>query len=140
MPYYGPISGQPTSVPIWSPGRCPLGVIGRAASWLSEDRISVASLDLANIKLRLVHSQPIYYNDTESEYFDHLYRMLDAFSKVRALRNEKRLVPIVDDASGCRLATRVAGGDRSTSVSAFLMRRSIAPESQGAYLNHVAHG
>jgi hypothetical protein len=72
--------------------------------------------DLPNIKLRLVHSQVIDYDDTEGEHFGHLYRMVDgvgAFSKVRLLRNEKRadvVVLIVDDASGCGLATRVAAG------------------------------
>ena len=68
---------------------------------------------LPNIKLRLVHEQPIDYDESDGEHFNHLYRMVDAegvFAKVRALRNEKRadvVALIVDDASGCGLSTRV---------------------------------
>lgn len=76
--------------------------------------LSFVNSGIGNIKLRLVHSQEIGYDETGGEHFDHLYRMVDgvgAFTKVRALRNEKRadvVVLIVDDASGCGLATRVA--------------------------------
>jgi hypothetical protein len=75
---------------------------------------SLRNSGLANVKLALVHSQPIDYDESQGEHFHHLYRMVDglgAFSKVRALRNEKRadvVVLIVDDASGCGLSTRVA--------------------------------
>jgi len=76
--------------------------------------LSFVNSGIGNIKLRLVHSREIGYDETGSEHFDHLYRMVDgvgAFAKVRTLRNEKRadvVVLIVDDASGCGLATRVA--------------------------------
>lgn len=72
--------------------------------------------DLPNIKLRLVHSQAIDYDDTEGRaLWSSLQdgRRSGAFSKVRGLRTEKRadvVVLIVDDASGCGLATRVAAG------------------------------
>jgi hypothetical protein len=75
---------------------------------------SFANSGLANIKLRLVHHQPIDYDESDGEHFNHLYRMVDGegvFSKVRALRNEKRadvVALIVDDPSGCGLSTRVA--------------------------------
>jgi hypothetical protein len=75
---------------------------------------SLANSGLGNIKLRLVHSQAIDYDEAGGEHFNHLYRMVDgegAFSKVRALRNEKRadiVALIVDDPSGCGLSTRVA--------------------------------
>lgn len=69
---------------------------------------------LGNIRLNLVHSQKIDYQDSGREHFGHLYRMVDGegvFSGVRRLRNEKRadiVVLIVDDPSGCGLSTRVA--------------------------------
>jgi hypothetical protein len=69
---------------------------------------------LGNIKLRLVHYQPIEYDESDGEHFNHLYRMVDgegAFAGVRALRNEKHadvVALIVDDPSGCGLSTRVA--------------------------------
>jgi Metallo-peptidase family M12 len=75
---------------------------------------SFANSGLRNIKLRLVHSQQVDYDESKGEHFDHLYRMVDGmpgFAKVRALRNEKRadvVALVVDDPSGCGLSTRVA--------------------------------
>jgi hypothetical protein len=75
---------------------------------------SFRNSDLSNIKLRLVHSQQVDYDEADGEHFNHLYRMVDGegpFSKVRALRNEKRadvVALVVDDPSGCGLSTRVA--------------------------------
>jgi hypothetical protein len=69
---------------------------------------------LSNVNIRLVHSEPIDYDESDGEHFNHLYRMVDGegvFAKVRKLRNEKRadiVALIVDDASGCGLSTRVA--------------------------------
>jgi len=74
---------------------------------------SFANSGLGNIKLRLVHSQQIDYDESEGEHFNHLYRMVDGvgpFSGVRALRNQKRadvVALVVDDPSGCGLSTRV---------------------------------
>jgi hypothetical protein len=81
---------------------------------IEEANESFRNSGLGNIRLRLVHNQQIDYDETDGEHFDHLYRMVDgvgAFSKVKALRNEKRadvVALIVDDASGCGLSTRVA--------------------------------
>jgi len=81
---------------------------------IEEANESFRNSGLANIKLRLVHSQPIDYDETDGEHFDHLYRMVDGtgpFKAVRKLRDEKRadiVALIVDDASGCGLSTRVA--------------------------------
>lgn len=81
---------------------------------IEEANASFVNSDIGNIKLRLVHSQEIDYDESDGEHFNHLYRMTDgegAFAKVLALRNETRadvVVLIVDDASGCGLATRVA--------------------------------
>jgi hypothetical protein len=75
---------------------------------------SFAGSGIGNIELHLVHQQSIAYDESNGEHFDHLYRMVDGvgeFSKVRALRNEKRadiVALIVDDPSGCGLSTRVA--------------------------------
>ena len=69
---------------------------------------------LGNLKLRLVHTEKVDYDESTGQHFDHLYRMVDgvdAFKKVRALRDEKRadvVALFVDDASGCGLSTRVA--------------------------------
>jgi hypothetical protein len=69
---------------------------------------------LANVSLRLVHTQMIDYEEGDGEHFDHLYRMVDAvgaFQDVPRLRDEKGadiVGLIIDDASGCGLSTRVA--------------------------------
>jgi hypothetical protein len=84
------------------------------AQAIAEANLSFVNSGIGNIKLRLVHTQQVDYDETGGEHFDHLYRMVDgegAFAYVRALRDEKRadvVVLIVDDASGCGLATRVA--------------------------------
>jgi len=81
---------------------------------IEEANESFRNSGLANIKLRLVHSQLIDYDETDGEHFDHLYRMVDGvgpFKAVRKLRDEKRadiVALIIDDASGCGLSTRVA--------------------------------
>jgi peptidyl-Asp metalloendopeptidase len=69
---------------------------------------------LGNISLRLVHTQPVDYDESEGEHFDHLYRMVDGvgpFKAIPNLRNDKKadiVGLILDDASGCGLSTRVA--------------------------------
>jgi hypothetical protein len=81
---------------------------------IEEANASFVNSDIGNVKLRLVHSQKIDYDESQGEHFNHLYRMVDGvgtLAKVKALRNEKRadvVVLIVDDASSCGLATRVA--------------------------------
>jgi Metallo-peptidase family M12 len=68
---------------------------------------------IPNVKLRLVHTQLVDYDETGSEHFEHLYNLVDgkvAFKNVRRLRDEKRadiVGLIVDDPSGCGLSTRV---------------------------------
>jgi Metallo-peptidase family M12 len=75
---------------------------------------SFVTSGIGNIKLRLVHTEKIGYDESDGEYFDHLYRMVDGkpgFETVRRLRNEKRadvVALIIDDVSGCGLSTRVA--------------------------------
>jgi len=80
---------------------------------IDEANASFVNSDIGNIKLRLVHSQVIDYDESDGDHFNHLYRMVDgvgSLANVRGLRNEKRadvVVLIVDDASGCGLTTRV---------------------------------
>jgi hypothetical protein len=74
---------------------------------------SFVNSGLKKIRLRLVHSQLIDYDESDGEHFNHLYRMVDGedpFKGIRKLRNEKRadvVALIVDDPSGCGLSTRV---------------------------------
>jgi Metallo-peptidase family M12 len=81
---------------------------------IEEANASFVNSDIGNVKLRLVHSQKIDYDESKGEHFNHLYRMVDGvgvFANAKALRDEKRadvVVLIVDDASSCGLATRVA--------------------------------
>ena len=80
---------------------------------IEEANASFRNSGIGNIALNLAHTQVIDYTETESDHFNHLYRMVDGvgtFEKVHALRNQKRadvVILIVDDASGCGLATRV---------------------------------
>ena len=80
----------------------------------SEANASFRNSGIGNISLRLAHSQAIDYAETDRDHFNHLYRMVDgvgAFENVKTLRNAHRadvVVLVVDDPSGCGLATRVA--------------------------------
>jgi peptidyl-Asp metalloendopeptidase len=82
---------------------------------VEEGNESFRMSNLGNVKLRLVHAyQTDYEEDKDGEHFDHLYRMVDKgdgyMEEVHALRDKYRadvVVLIVDDASGCGLATRV---------------------------------
>ncbi len=68
---------------------------------------------LGNIKLRLVHTQPINYDGSEDDQFAHLYTMVDGlgpFRDVKRLRNEKRadiVGLVIDNPRGCGLSTRI---------------------------------
>src|SRR5262245_39439450 len=68
---------------------------------------------LGNIKLRLVHTEAIDYDESDDDQFKHLYRLVDGegvFKNVRRLRNEKRadIVGLVlHSPTGCGLSTRV---------------------------------
>ena len=68
---------------------------------------------LGNIRLRLVHSRLIDYDEAGADQFDHLYRMVDGagvFKDLKKLRNEKRadiVGLILHSPTGCGLSTRV---------------------------------
>jgi hypothetical protein len=69
---------------------------------------------LANITVRLVHTEPVDYDEQGVSQPADLYRMVDQdgpFKDVRRLRREKRaniVGLVVDDPSGCGLSTRVS--------------------------------
>ncbi len=70
---------------------------------------------IGHIGVRLVHTHETDYKEEGAEHFDHVWRMVDKgdgfMEEVPALRDEKKadvVVLIVDDPSGCGLATRVA--------------------------------
>jgi hypothetical protein len=69
---------------------------------------------IGNVRLRLVHTAPVDYDEQGAEEFIDLYRMVDGdgpFKDVRRLRDERRAAIVglvVDDPSGCGLSTRVA--------------------------------
>jgi hypothetical protein len=81
---------------------------------VEETNQSFRNSGLENIRLRLVYTQLIDYDETNGEHFEHLYRMVDGvgtLKDVHRLRDEKRadiVGMIVDDPSGCGLSTRVA--------------------------------
>ena len=68
---------------------------------------------IANVSLRLVHTQMIEYDETEDDQFTLLYTMvggLGPFGNVRELRNEKHadiVGLIIDNPTGCGLSTRI---------------------------------
>jgi len=68
---------------------------------------------LDNIRLRLVHTGAVDYDESDGDHFTHLYRLVDGegiFKNVRKLRNEKRadIVGLVlHSPTGCGLSTRV---------------------------------
>jgi hypothetical protein len=84
---------------------------------------------VGNVSLRLVHTEPIDYDESRGEHFEHLYRMVDGvgpFKRVRKLRNDKKadiVGLIVNDASGCGLSTRV-GADAEDAY--FVVHHSCA--------------
>ena len=81
---------------------------------IEEGNQSFRMSNLGNIKLRLVHAYQTDYVEDDGEHFEHLYRMVDRgdgkLEEVHALRDKHRadvVVLVVDDPSGCGLATRV---------------------------------
>jgi hypothetical protein len=90
---------------------------------------SFVNSGVGSVKVRLVHTQEVDYDERDGEHFTHLYRMVDGlgpFKDVRRLRNEKKadiVGLIVDDASGCGLSTRV-GADAEDAY--FVVHHSCA--------------
>jgi hypothetical protein len=88
----------------------------RLALAIEEANETFRNSGIGNIDLRLIHSQPIDFDETGVDHFNIVYGMEDGtgpFTSLKKLRNEKRadLVGlIVDDAQGCGLSTRVSAG------------------------------
>jgi len=84
---------------------------------------------IGNVKLRPVHTQLVDYDETGSEQFQHLFRMVDAagpFKDIRRLRDEKKadvVGLILEDPTGCGLSTRV-GADAEEAY--FVVHHSCA--------------
>jgi len=84
------------------------------ATAIEQINASFRNSGVGNVSLRLAHTEPIGYVETELGHFDHLYRMVDGvgqFDRVGKLRDDARadiVGLIVDDPSQCGLATRVA--------------------------------
>ena len=82
---------------------------------IEETNQSLRASRINNVKVRLVHTQLTNYVEDGAEHFDHVWRMVDKgdgfMEEVPGLRNEKKadiVILVVDDKSGCGLATRVA--------------------------------
>jgi len=84
---------------------------------------------LGNIKLRLVHTEGIDYDESDEDQFTHLYRLVDGegvFKKVRKLRDEKRadvVGLVLHSPTGCGLSTRI-GAD--TDEAFFVVHHACA--------------
>jgi len=81
---------------------------------IEEANESFRMSNLGHIKLRLVHAYETNYVEEEGEHFQHVWRFADQgdgyMDEIHGLREKYRAdvgVLIVDDASGCGLATRV---------------------------------
>jgi len=108
------------------------------AAAVEEVNESFRNSGLRNISLRLVHTQLIDYMERAGGHFEHLYSMVDGlgpFNQIRILRDEMRVDivgMILDDPSGCGLATRVAADAEEAYFvvhhSCATIMFSIAPE------------
>jgi peptidyl-Asp metalloendopeptidase len=81
---------------------------------IEEANESFRKSNLEQVKLRLVHAYETNYVEDDGEHFQHLWRFADKgdgyMDEIHGLRDKYRAdvgVLIVDDASGCGLATRV---------------------------------
>jgi len=81
---------------------------------IEEANESFRMSSLGHVKLRLVHAYETNYDEEDGEHFQHVWRFADNgdgyMDEIHGLRDKYRAdvgVLIVDDASGCGLATRV---------------------------------
>lgn len=82
---------------------------------IEETNHSFRASRIDNVAVRLVHTHETDYDEAGAEHFDHVWRMVDRgdghLEEVPALRGQKNadiVILVVDDPSGCGLATRVA--------------------------------
>jgi hypothetical protein len=81
---------------------------------IEEANESFRMSSLGHVKLRLVHAYETNYVEDDGEHFQHVWRFADKgdgyMDEIHGLRDKYRAdvaVLVVDDASGCGLATRV---------------------------------
>src|SRR5262245_25871531 len=80
---------------------------------IEQDNETFQNSCIGNVRLRLVHTDAVDYDESDGDQFTHLYRLVDgkgAFGDVRKLRNQKRadIVGLVlHSPTGCGLSTRV---------------------------------
>lgn len=82
---------------------------------VEESNQSFRASKIDGVNIRLVHTHLTDYKEEGAEHFDHVWRMADKgdgfLEEIPRLRDEKKadvVVLVVDDPSGCGLATRVA--------------------------------
>ena len=82
---------------------------------IEETNQSFRASKIDNVAVRLVHTHETDYKEDGAEHFDHVWRMVDRgdgyLEEIPRLRDEKKadvVILVVDDPSGCGLATRVA--------------------------------
>ncbi|MFM9940819.1 MAG: M12 family metallo-peptidase [Hyphomicrobiaceae bacterium] len=82
---------------------------------MEETNQSIVGSKINNVAVRLVHTHLTDYVEDGAEHFDHVWRMVDKgdgfMEELHRLRDEKKadvVILVVDDSSGCGLATRVA--------------------------------
>lgn len=97
---------------------------------------------LGNIRLRLVHSQLVDFDEAGTEHFDIVYGMVDGtgpFRGLRKLRDEKRadiVGMLVDDPRGCGLSTRV-GADSDEAFFVVHHSCSVVTYSVAHEIGHI---
>jgi hypothetical protein len=98
---------------------------------------------IGHISLKVVHTHLTDYDETGSAHFDHVWRMADKgdglMEEIPRLRDEKKAditVLIVDDASGCGLATRV-GADADEAYAVVHHECAAASYSLAHEVGHI---
>jgi peptidyl-Asp metalloendopeptidase len=96
---------------------------------------------IGNVRLRLVHTQVIEYDETEDDQFTHLYTMVDGlgpFGNVGKLRDEMRadiVGLIIDNPTGCGLSTRIG----PTSDEAFFVVHHACAATTMSIAHEIGH-
>jgi len=102
---------------------------------------SLRNSGLANITLRLVHTQMVEYDASTVDQFVNLYTMVDGlgpFKDVKKLRDEKRadiVGLIIDNPKGCGLSTRV----RPDSDNAFFVVHHACATISMSITHEIGH-
>jgi hypothetical protein len=96
---------------------------------------------LGHIRVELVHTVRLDYDEAGKAHFDHLFDMVDKvppFRELHKLRDEKKadvVILVVDDPGGCGLATRVA----ATAEEAFAIVHHECAASTYSLAHELGH-